>query len=105
MRIAFALTLILFSACTTTLAPGASDIVLTRKPDDVKQCAPLGSVQSTGAASIPGDDLNELRNQAVGAGADTILLTTPLLASAAGGLAYRCTAPSPDASSAEQTAK
>jgi len=106
MRIALALTLILFSACTTTLAPGASEIFVTRKPDDVKQCSPLGSVQSSGQSNIPGDDIKELRNQAVGAGADTILITSPIISNAGtSGLAYHCSAPSPDTPSPEPAAK
>jgi hypothetical protein len=95
MRIAVALTAILISGCTTTLAPGASDIVVTRKSADVKNCSPLGSVQSSGQSVMPGDDVKELRNQALGMGADAILVTSPIISqSGTSGLAYRCSAPS-----------
>ena len=91
MRIAAAaLTVTLLSGCVTTLAPGASEIVLTRKPADVAHCSPLGSVQG-GPPEFPGNDIKELRNQAVGAGADTVLITSSIFASSGqGGLAYRC---------------
>jgi hypothetical protein len=94
MRIAaVALTVTLLSGCATTLAPGASEIVLTRHPADVIHCSPLGSVQG-GPPEFPGNDLRELRNQAVGAGADTVLITSPILTnSGSGGLAYRCKEP------------
>lgn len=91
MRIAtasVALTAALLASCTT-LAPGASEIVVTRKTADVQHCSPLGSVQSS--SEIPGDDIRELRNQAVGAGADTILITSSIIYnSGTSGLAYRC---------------
>jgi hypothetical protein len=84
------LSVTLCSACVTTLAPGASDIIVTRKPADVEHCSPLGTVGSA-AQGLPGDDIRELRNQAVGAGADTILITSPILStSGTSGLAYRC---------------
>jgi hypothetical protein len=40
---------------------------------------------------MPGDDLKQLRNQALPLGADTILLTSPRLVSTAG-VANRCKA-------------
>jgi len=91
MRIAAAaLTVTLLSGCVTTLAPGASEIIVTRHPADVAHCSPLGSVQG-GPAEFPGNDIKELRNQAVGAGADTVLITSSIFTSqGSGGLAYRC---------------
>jgi hypothetical protein len=91
MRIAAAaLALTVLSGCVTTLAPGAGEIVVTRNPADVAHCSPLGSIQG-GPAEFPGNDIKDLRNQAVGAGADTVLITSPILTnSGAGGLAYRC---------------
>lgn len=91
MRIAAAaLTITLLSGCVTTLAPGASEIVVTRTPADVTHCSPLGSVQG-GPAEFPGNDIKDLRNQAVSVGADTVLITSPIFTnSGAGGLAYRC---------------
>jgi len=94
MRIAAAaLTITLLTGCMTTLAPGASEIVVTRKPADVAQCSPLGVVQG-GPPEFPGNDIRELRNQAMAAGADTVLITSSILTSSgSGGLAYRCKEP------------
>jgi hypothetical protein len=91
MRIAAAaLTITLLTGCMTTLAPGAGEIVLTRKPADVVQCTPLTSVQG-GPPEFPGNDIRELRNQALAAGADTVLITSSIFTeSGSGGLAYRC---------------
>jgi hypothetical protein len=91
MRIAVAaLTITLLSGCVTTLAPGASEIVVTRNPAVVAHCSPFGSVQG-GPPEFPGNDIRELRNQAVGAGADTVLITSSIFTgSGSGGLAYRC---------------
>ena len=91
MRIAAAaVTITLLSGCVTTLAPGASEIVVTRNPADVVHCNPLGSIQG-GPGEFPGNDIKDLRNQAVGGGADTVLITSPIFTnSGAGGLAYRC---------------
>ncbi len=103
MKIAAAAALIvtLSSGCATTLAPGASEIVMTRKPADVEHCSPLGSVQSA-PGEFPGNDIRELRNQAVGAGADTVLITSSVFSNnGTGGLAYRCNA----VTASEQAAK
>jgi hypothetical protein len=91
MRIAAAaLTITLLSGCMTTLAPGAREIVVTRKPADVAHCAPLTSVQG-GPPEFPENDIKELKNQALAAGADTVLITSSIFTgSGAGGLAYRC---------------
>jgi hypothetical protein len=91
MRIAAAaLTITLLSGCMTTLAPGASEIVMTRKPAEVAHCSPLVAVQG-GPPEFPGNDLRELRNQALAAGADTVLITSSIFTeSGSGGLAYRC---------------
>ena len=99
MRIAIVSAVILIAGCTTTLAPGAREIVLTRKSADVEHCMVLGNVQSSGQTSIPGDDLNELRNQATGMGADTVLVTSPALNelnSTSNGVAYECKPPPPE---------
>jgi len=97
MRIAVAaVTITLLSGCVTTLAPGASEVIVTRNPADVAHCSPFGSVQG-GPAEFPGNDIKDLRNQAVGAGADTVLITSSIFTSnGAGGLAYRCKEPPPE---------
>ena len=97
MRIAaVALTITVLSGCVTTLAPGAREIVLTRKPADVARCSPLVSVQG-GPPEFPGNDLRELQNQALTAGADTVLITSSIFTSSgSGGLAYRCNEAPPE---------
>jgi hypothetical protein len=79
---------LLLCACTT-MAPGAKEIPVTRNTSDVQSCKPVGSLHSVPPYIMPGDDLKQIRNQAVGLGADTILLTGPRLVSTAG-VAYRC---------------
>lgn len=76
------------TACTT-LAPGAKDVTVTRDPNQVAHCAAKGSLRSVPPYIAPGDDLKQLKNQAVGLGADTVLITGPRLVSTAG-VAYRC---------------
>jgi len=97
MRIAaVALSITLLSGCATTLAPGASEIVLTRKPADVVHCSPIVTVQGA-PAEFPGNDLRELQNQALAAGADTVLITSSIFTSSgSGGLAYRCNEAPPE---------
>ena len=75
----------------TTLAPGAGDVTVTRDTSKVAQCKALGSVNSVPPYALPGDDLKQIKNQSVGMGADTVLLTGPRLVSTAG-VAYRCKA-------------
>jgi hypothetical protein len=75
----------------TTMAPGAKEIPVTRNIADVQSCKSVGSLNSVPPYLLPGDDLKQLRNQAVGLGADTILVTSPRLVSTAG-VAYRCKA-------------
>jgi hypothetical protein len=92
MRIAAALMIVLISGCTT-LAPGAKEIIVTRNTADVQNCRVLGSVGSANGG------VDELRNQALGMGADTILITSWVLSTETAGLGYRCSA------IAEQAAK
>lgn len=73
----------------TTLAPGASDVTITRDTGQVANCKALGSVNSIPPYILPNDDLKQLKNKSIGMGADTVLITSPRLISTAG-MAYRC---------------
>ena len=71
------------------LAPTAQGIPTTRDAAAVSNCKPVGNVASTPPYIWPGDDLKQLKNQAVGLGGDTVLLTGPRIISTQG-IAYRC---------------
>ena len=76
------------TACTS-LAPQASAVVTTREAATVSNCHAVGNVASIPPYILPGDDLKQLKNQAVGLNADTVLLTGPRLVSTQG-VAYKC---------------
>jgi hypothetical protein len=73
----------------TTVAPQADRIRTTREAAEVASCKPVGSVQSTPPYMFPGDDMKQIRNQALPLGADTILITSPRLVFTSG-VAYKC---------------
>jgi outer membrane lipoprotein SlyB len=62
---------------------------VTRNSADVERCKHIGAVQSVPPYSLPGEDLERIRNRAVAIGADTVLLNTSRR-DAASGVAYRC---------------
>ena len=64
---------------------------VTRNAADVERCKHIGAVQSVPPYSLPGEDMERIRNRAVAIGADTVLLDT-LRGEAASGIAYRCRA-------------
>jgi hypothetical protein len=79
----------ILSACTT-LAPGAAEVKLTHHALDVQNCKVIGPVSTTVSPGfwIGVDDLSkDLRNQAVGLGANCVLITNNLPMA---GIAYRC---------------
>ena len=67
-------------------------MTITRDVAAVEHCKALGSVASAPPYVLPGDDLKQLKNQALGLGANTVLLTGPRFVSTAG-VAYQCAAP------------
>lgn len=72
-----AVMLAVLSGCvaTVTLAPGAEAVRVTKNPADVTACRPMGNVD---AKTAQGNVLNItpiLRNQVVGLGGDTLLVT------------------------------
>lgn len=84
----FILSSVFASACTT-LAPTAKDVPTTRDATAVAKCKAVGNVASVPPYVLPGDDLKQLKNQAVGLGGNIVLLTGPRLVSTQG-IAYSC---------------
>ncbi len=85
-----ALTLVLgLGACVTTNVPaaGAYALQMTTDPSDVSACTAVGDIKVPGSA--PNKDV-QFRNQAVGFGADTALITVFGDATPVDGIAYRC---------------
>ncbi len=64
-------------------------VKVTRNAADVERCKHIGAVQSVPPYSLPGEDLERIRNRALEVGADTVLLNTSR-SEAASGIAYRC---------------
>ena len=70
------------SACAAVqMAPGAERVRVTRVPADVQACKPVGNVRAKPSMS----DQDEMRNQTIGYGGDTLLMTEGVA-----GIAYRC---------------
>jgi|HubBroStandDraft_6_1064221.scaffolds.fasta_scaffold279918_2 hypothetical protein len=88
MKIKLAAAALVLSGCTT-MAPRADQVSIVTDPALVQHCAAVGNVTSTPPYVLPGDDLKQLRNQAAGLGADTVLRTGPRIVSTQG-VAYRC---------------
>ena len=88
--VVLALVLIL-DACVTTTgpAPGSYTVNMTTDPSDVSACTAVGDIKVPGGA--PNKDI-EFRNQAVGLGANTALVTVTIFGDATpvDGVAYRC---------------
>ncbi len=85
-----ALTLVLtLSACVTTNVPaaGAYTLQMTTDPSDVSGCTAVGDIKVPGRAA--NKDI-QFRNQALGLGADTALITVFGDATPVDGIAYRC---------------
>lgn len=64
-------------------------VKVTRNAADVEHCKHIGAVQSVPPYSLPGEDMERIRNRALEVGADTVLLNTSRR-EAASGVAYRC---------------
>lgn len=62
---------------------------VTRNAADVERCKHIGAVQSVPPYSLPGEDLERIRDRAIEVGGDTVLLNTSRR-EAASGVAYRC---------------
>ena len=69
-------------------APGAANVTMTHKEEDVAGCTPLGPVVGLTDSNYVSDEQREMQNQAVDLGADTLLLTREI--DPPKGTAYRC---------------
>ena len=91
-------TVILLSGCATvTLAPGAEAVKITKDPADVAACRAMGNVDSADAHDNVPDVTPVLRNQVIGHGGDTLLITfdprdhvVSSPGALATGIAYKC---------------
>jgi hypothetical protein len=63
-------------------------VLMTRNATDVEHCKPIGAVQTIAPYSLPGDDLEALRDKTLAVGADAVLLNTSRASTS--GVAYRC---------------
>lgn len=88
-RAGLALLLLFALGACTTLAPGAHAVRITENPADVAGCRAVGPVSSSPPYVVPGDDLKQLRNDAVALRANTVLRTGPRILITRG-IAYRC---------------
>jgi len=68
-------TLIVSGCATVTPAPGAEAVKVTKNPADVTACRAMGNVDSRAAHGNVLNITPVLRNQVIGLGGDTLLLT------------------------------
>lgn len=92
IAIAIAGAMPLAGCVTTTLAPGADKVRITTVPADVVACSAVGNLHATLAPNgVPTTDPNvELRNQAIGFGGNTVLVTSSTVGTPTEGIAYKC---------------
>ena len=80
------------SACTPfRLAPGADQVRVTNLAADILGCTPVGNIKvPDDQIALFGNQVNLVRNQAIGFGGNTAFVTegTPRFPQA--GIAYRC---------------
>jgi hypothetical protein len=79
---------ILLTGCTTAVAPQGMKIETTQNPTIVENCVVVGAVQVQPPYIWPGDDLKQLKNNAVLLGADTVFVTSRF--GTVFGMAYIC---------------
>jgi hypothetical protein len=94
LKLALPLILSLLSAgCILSIpsAPGAENVTLTHKSEDVESCTVLGSVVGLTDTNYVRDERREMQNQAIELGGDTILLTREV--DPPKGTAYKCKGP------------
>jgi hypothetical protein len=88
--IAAATSLVLASCAAPVLAPGAADVKIVRSAEDVAVCTAVGNFRQ------PPGEFVDPRNEIVGLGGNTLLVTEEGIGIAAGprtivaGVAYRC---------------
>ena len=86
VAIMFLVTALCGCAGTSSVKNG---IRVTRNAADVEHCKHIGAVQSVPPYSLPGEDLERIRNRAIEINADTVLLDHSRRDSVSG-IAYRC---------------
>ena len=88
----FVLFIASFAGCfggTVPLAPGAGQVKLTTSSDDVKTCTAVGNIDGRIQAGNLQAVYDQMKNQAVGAGGNTVLNTTAINTGWTG-IIYRC---------------
>lgn len=82
------------TACVTIApVPGADLVTITKTPSDVAGCRAVGNIKVPTGEGNPGGatiDRIEFRNQAVGFGGNTALVTISYLGAPLQGIAYHC---------------
>ena len=84
--------LLLGTGCVT-LAPGANQVKVTKNPQDVAACKAVGNIQvptTAGGTVDMANAANQFRNQVVGLGGNTGLVTAGLVGVPSQGIAYQC---------------
>jgi hypothetical protein len=82
--------LLLASACTTRLVPGAEKLKVTTDQKLIASCKSLGFVEAQPPFSTPNDARNEMKNKAAILGGNVLFVTNYSLK--ATGVAYSCEA-------------
>lgn len=82
------LTVLCLAGCTTRLIPGAEDVRVTRKREDVVGCKSLGFVDARPPFSTPNDAKNEMTNKVAILGGNVLFITNYSMK--ATGVAYLC---------------
>jgi len=83
---------LLVVGCMVALAPGADQVKMTKNPQDVTSCQAVGNVKvptSDGNVDIV-NAAREFRNQVVGHGGNTGLVTFGPVGAPSQGIAYKC---------------
>ena len=90
---ALIVTLALVYGCATpALAPGAGQVQLTQKADDVANCTAVGNINPARDAK-GGETFSsavEFQNQAIGLSGNTVFITRQYMGAPIEGVVYRC---------------
>jgi len=78
--------LCLGSGCGIALVPGADKVRITKNPDDVASCKPVGNIHLKDADA----NSKEFRNEVVGLGGNSVMVTIGTPESPSQGVAYLC---------------
>ena len=84
--------MVLGTGCVS-LAPGADQVKITKNPQDVASCKAVGNIKVPTTSQGNVDIANaqrQFRNQVVGFGGNTGLVTFGLIGAPSEGIAYHC---------------